>query len=406
MLTALEWGVKGGCWFALMDKVSADGNLNAAYNRVARKKGAAGVDHVTVNDFGSRLTDELPRLARQLRKGTYRPQAVRRVQIPKPGTNETRPLGIPTVRDRVAQAAIVNVIEPIFEREFAEHSYGFRPGRGGKDALRRVDRLLKDGSVYVVDADLKSYFDTIPHDRLMARLKERIADGSVLTLIESFLKAGILDGMTAWTPEAGAPQGAVLSPLLSNIYLNPLDHQMAKAGFAMVRYADDFVVLCRSAEEAQRALNVIRQWVADNGLTLHPTKTKIVDARQEGFDFLGYRFVKHRRFPRAKSLAKFKDAIRAKTKRTSGDSLSFIVADVNRTLRGWFAYFQHSHRTVFRELDGWTRMRLRSLLRRRAGRRGRSQGADNHRYPNSFFANVGLYSLVTAHALVVQSSRR
>jgi RNA-directed DNA polymerase len=406
MLTALELGVKGGCWFALMDKVSADGNLIAAYNRVARKKGAAGVDHVTVNDFGSRLTDELPRLARQLREGTYRPQAVRRVQIPKPGTNETRPLGIPTVRDRVAQAAIVNVIEPIFEREFAEHSYGFRPGRGGKDALRRVDRLLTDGSVYVVDADLKSYFDTIPHDRLMARLKERIADGSVLTLIESFLKAGILDGMTAWTPEAGAPQGAVLSPLLSNIYLNPLDHQMAKAGFAMVRYADDFVILCRSAEEAQRALDVIRQWVADNGLTLHPTKTKIVDARQEGFDFLGYRFVKHRRFPRVKSLAKFKDAIRAKTKRTSGDSLSFIVADVNRTLRGWFAYFQHSHRTVFRELDGWTRMRLRSLLRRRAGRRGRSQGADNHRYPNSFFANVGLYSLVTAHALVVQSSRR
>jgi RNA-directed DNA polymerase len=406
MLTALELGVKGGCWFALIDKVYAESNLIAAYNRVARKKGAAGVDHVTVNDFGSRLTDELSRLARQLREGTYRPQAVRRVQIPKPGTNETRPLGIPTVRDRVAQAAIVNVIEPIFEREFAEHSYGFRPGRGGKDALRQVDRLLKDGSVYVVDADLKSYFDTIPHDRLMARLKERIADGSVLTLIDSFLKAGVLDGMTAWTPEAGAPQGAVLSPLLSNIYLNPLDHQMARAGFAMVRYADDFVVLCRSAEEAQRALDVIRQWVAENGLILHPTKTKIVDARHEGFDFLGYRFIKHRRFPRAKSLAKFKDAIRAKTKRTSGDSLSFIVADVNRTLRGWFAYFQHSHRTVFRELDGWTRMRLRSLLRRRAGRRGRSQGADNHRYPNSFFATVGLYSLVTAHALAVQSSRR
>jgi RNA-directed DNA polymerase len=406
MLTALELGVKGGCWFALMDKVYAEGNLIAAYNRVVRKRGAAGVDHVTVKDFGSRLNDELLRLARQLREGTYRPQAVRRVQIPKSGTNETRPLGIPTVRDRVAQAAIVNVIEPIFEREFAEHSYGFRPGRGSKDALRRVDRLLKDGSVYVVDADLKSYFDTIPHDRLMARLKERIADGSVLTLIESFLKAGVLDGLTAWTPEAGAPQGAVLSPLLSNIYLNPLDHQMAQAGFAMVRYADDFVILCRSAEEAQRALEVVRQWVADNGLILHPTKTKIVDARQEGFDFLGYRFVKHRRFPRAKSLAKFKDAIRAKTKRTSGDSLFFIVADVNRTLRGWFAYFQHSHRTVFRELDGWTRMRLRSVLRRRAGRRGRSQGADNHRYPNSFFANAGLYSLVTAHALVVQSSRR
>jgi RNA-directed DNA polymerase len=240
----------------------------------------------------------------------------------------------------------------------------------------------------------------------MTRLKERIADGSVLALIESFLKAGILDGMTSWTPEAGAPQGAVLSPLLSNIYLNPLDHQMAKAGIEMVRYADDFVILCRCAEEAQSALDAVRRWVADNGLTLHPMKTKIVNAQQEGFDFLGYRFVKHRRFPRAKSLAKFKDAIRAKTKRTSGDSLSFIVANVNRTLRGWFAYFQHSHRTVFRELDGWTRMRLRSLLRRRAGRRGRGHGADHHRYPNSFFASRGLFSLATAHALAVQSSRR
>jgi RNA-directed DNA polymerase len=159
MLTALETGVKGGSWFALMDKVYAERNLTAAYTRVARKKGAAGVDHVTVNDFGSHLPDELSKLSRQLREGTYRPQAVRRVMIPKPGTNEARPLGIPTVRDRVAQAAIVNVIEPIFEREFAEHSYGFRPGRGGKDALRRVDRLLKDGYVYVVDADLKSYFD-------------------------------------------------------------------------------------------------------------------------------------------------------------------------------------------------------------------------------------------------------
>jgi RNA-directed DNA polymerase len=406
MLTALEEGVKGGCWFSLMDKVDAPRNLTAAYLQVASNQGAAGVDHVTVKDFGDRLTDELPKLSQQLQEDTYRPQAVRRVHIPKPGSNETRPLGIPTVRDRVVQAAVVNVIEPIFEQEFAEHSYGFRPGRGCKDALRRVDQLLKAGYVHVVDADLKSYFDTIPHDRLMTRLKERIADGRVLSLIESFLKAGILDGLTEWTPEAGAPQGAVLSPLLSNVYLNPLDHFVAQAGFRMVRYADDFVILCRTPAEAQRALELVRQWTAENGLTLHPTKTKIVDERTDGFEFLGYRLVKHRRFPRRKSLDKFKGAIRAKTKRTSGDSLTFIVARVNQTLRGWFVYFQHSHGTTFRSLDGWVRMRLRSILRKRSGRQGRALGLDHHRWPNAYFAKHGLYSLETAHELAVQSSRR
>jgi RNA-directed DNA polymerase len=406
MLTALEQGVKGGYWFSLMDKIYAPRNLEAAYQQVAGNQGAAGVDRVTVQHFGERLTDELPKLSQQLRDGTYRPQAVRRTHIPKAGTNETRPLGIPTVGDRVVQAAVVNVIEPIFEREFAEHSYGFRPGRGCKDALRRVDGLLKAGYVYVVDADLKSYFDTIPHDRLMTRLKERIADGRVLSLIESFLKANILEGHNQWTPEAGAPQGAVLSPLLSNIYLNPLDHLMAQTGFEMVRYADDFVILARTQEDAQRALEMVRQWTTENGLTLHPKKTKIVDVRTDAFEFLGYRFVKHRRFPRRKSLDKFKAAIRAKTKRTSGHCLHFIITDVNFTLRGWFEYFKHSYRTTFTSLDGWVRMRLRSILRKRRGLRGCGRGSDHQRWPNAYFATHGLFSLVTAHEVAVQSSRR
>lgn len=406
MLTALEQGVKGGCWFALIDKVFAERNLRAATAQVVSRKGAAGVDHVTVHDFSARQDRELPKLSQQLRDGTYRPQAVRRVHIPKPGTHETRPLGIPTVRDRVVQAAVVKVIEPIFEREFAEQSYGFRPGRGCKDALRRVDGLLKAGYHYVVDADLKSYFDTIPHDRLLDRLRERISDGSLLSLIAAFLKAGILDGLTEWTPEAGAPQGAVLSPLLSNIYLNPLDHLLARRGYEVVRYADDFVILCRTADDAAAALELVRQWVADNGLTLHPTKTKVVDVRTEGFEFLGYRFVKHRRFPRKKSLVKFKDAIRQHTRRNNGESLTVIVNRLNSVLRGWFAYFQHSHRTTFGELDGWVRGRLRSLLRKRAGGRGIARGRDHHRWPNDFFVRQGLYSLVTAHALAVQSSRR
>jgi RNA-directed DNA polymerase len=223
-------------------------------------------------------------------------------------------------------------------------------------------------------------------------------------LIEAFLQASILDGMQHWTPQSGAPQGAVLSPLLSNLYLNALDHMMAEAGYEMTRYADDLVIQCRTREEADRAPALVQTWTAERGLTLHPTKTKIVDAETEGFDFLGYRFVKHRRFPRKKSLDKFRDAIRGKTKRTNGHSLNAIVTDVNRTLRGWFEYFKHSHHTIFEELDGWVRMRLRSILRKRAGRRGR--GADHQRWPNAYFAELGLFSLKTAHALVVQSSPR
>lgn len=406
MLTALERGVKGNCWFSLIDKVYSEKNLLAALTKVIANRGAPGVDHVTVEQFDRDWNTNVAQLSEQLRTGTYRPQAVRRVQIPKPGSRETRPLGIPTVRDRVVQGAVRHVLEPIFEREFAEHSYGFRPRRGCKDALRRVDHLLKQGYVYVVDADLKSYFDTIPHGPLMARVGERIADGRVLTLIESFLKAGILDGLKEWTPEAGAPQGAVLSPLLSNIYLNPLDHLLVAQGFEMVRYADDFVILCRTAEDAQRALDQVQQWTAQAGLTLHPTKTRIVDSRTEGFSFLGYDFQGDTRRPREKSLTKLQDTVRGKTKRTNGNSLPMIIVDLNSTLVGWFAYFKHSHKYVFTKLDGWIRMRLRSVLRKRQGLRGRPSGADNHRWPNNYFAKQGLFSLKTAHVLACQSSCR
>jgi RNA-directed DNA polymerase len=406
MLTALEEGVKGGIWFSLIDKVYAPANLFASYAKVAANRGAAGVDHVTIEDFTKRLTRNLERLAAQLQDGTYRPQAVRRVNIPKPGTNETRPLGIPTVRDRVVQGALRHVLEPIFERAYAEHSYGFRPDRGCKDALRRVDRLLKQGYRCVVDVDLKSYFDSIPHDKLLDEVRKHVADGRVLDLIGAFLKAEVLDGLQHWTPESGAPQGAVLSPLLSNLYLNELDHQMARAGYEMTRYADDLVIQCRTPEEAAAALAMVQAWTRERGLTLHPTKTKIVDAQTEGFEFLGYRFIKHRRFPRKKSLAKFKDAIRAKTRRTEGRSLLMIVADINRTLRGWFEYFKHSYRTAFPELDGWIRMRLRSILRKRHGRSGRGRGADHQRWPNAYFAEQGLFCLTAAHALACSTLTR
>jgi RNA-directed DNA polymerase len=408
MLTTLEQGVNGDVWFRLIDKVFAERNLRAATAKVVANHGAPGIDRVTVEVFLGEVDSNVAKLTKALRDGSYEPQAIRRVYIPKPGSNEQRPLGIPTVRDRVVQGAVRHVIEPIFEKEFATHSYGFRPGRGCKDALRRVDALLKQGYVYVVDADLKSYFDSIPHDRLLNRLRDRIADGRMLGLIESFLKAGILDGLEEWEPEAGAPQGAVLSPVLSNIYLNPLDHQMAAQGFEMIRYADDFVILCRSQAEAEHALALVRQWCEAEGLTLHPTKTTIVDVRLEGFDFLGYHFQTTRRgrltcWPRQKSMQKFQDTIRAKTKRTNGHALMVIIADVNRTLRGWFGYFQHSCRTTFVTVDGWVRMRLRSILRKRAGRQGRGRGRDHQRWPNAFFADHGYFSLEAAFKAASQS---
>lgn len=403
MLTALEEGVKGDVWFRLIDKVWTERNLLASHAKVAANRGAPGVDHVTVEAFGNDLEANVTKLTQALHGGWYEPQAIRRTYIPKPGSDEQRPLGIPTVRDRVVQGAVRHVIEPIFEKDFAAHSYGFRPGRGCKDALKRVDELLKQGYVYVVDADLKSYFDSIPHERLLSRLRERIGDGRILGLIAAFLKADIMDGLKEWKPEAGAPQGAVLSPLLSNIYLNPLDHLMAAQGFPMVRYADDFVILCRSQAEAEQALTVVRQWCEAEGLALHSDKTEIVDVRTGGFDFLGYHFQTTRRgrltrWPRKKSMGKLKATLRAQTKRTDGRCLQAILADISRTLRGWFGYFQHSCLTTFKEVDGWVRGRLRSILRKRSGRRGHGRGRDHQRWPNAFFAKLGYFSLEAAKA--------
>jgi RNA-directed DNA polymerase len=402
MLTALDHGVKGGVWFSLIDKVYLPGNLAAAAARVLANRGASGVDHVSTEQFALHLERNLKDLGEQLRSGSYRPQPIRRVHIPKPGSAETRPLGIPTVRDRVAQAALVHVLEPIFERDKSPTSYGFRPGRGAQQALGRVEGLLAGGYGYVVDADLKSYFDTIPHDRLLRRVGEKVSDGRLLGLIESFLKAGILEGVREWTPTAGAPQGAVLSPLLANSYLDPLDHLAAASGLEMVRYADDFVILCRTKAGAERALELVKAWVEANGLTLHPDKTRIVEATTESFDFLGYRFERDRRYVRPKSLRKLKDAVRAKTRRTEGRSLAVIVADLNRTLRGWYGYFKRCHQAVFGGLDGWIRRRLRSVLRKRKGLKGMSRhGADEKRWPNAYFAGLGLFSLKAAHEQAV-----
>jgi RNA-directed DNA polymerase len=408
MLEALMKGVKGGVWFSLIDKVFRPGTLNAAWETVKRNGGSAGVDHQGIKDFERGLAGEMERLAEELRTGSYRPRPIRRVYIDKPGSKEKRPLGIPCVRDRVVQAALRLVIEPIFEREFASHSYGFRPKRGCKDALREVERLLKGGYTHVVDADLKAYFDTIPHASLMADIGCYIADGRVLGLIEGFLKQDILENMVHWTPEKGSPQGAVISPLLANLYLHPVDKAMAEAGYEMIRYADDFVIPCRSREEAEKALATVQRLTLERGLTLHPGKTRVVDLAVpgEGFDFLGYHFEKGTRWPRRKSLKKLKDAIRSKTGRSNGQSLAAIVEEVNNTLGGWFEYFKHSNKWTFPSIDSWVRRRIRSVLRKRIGLKGISRGHDHQRWPNRFFRDHGLFSLVEAHATLLQSSGR
>jgi RNA-directed DNA polymerase len=288
MVAALEAGVTGGKWFSLMDKVYAERTLRAAWERVRRNGGSAGVDRQSIDAFEAQAERYLSELSEALRQGTYRPEAVRRVWIPKPGKAEQRPLGIPTVKDRVVQTALKLVLEPIWEAEFAEQSYGFRPGRGCKDALRRVQRLLDDGATWVVDVDVQGYFDSIPHERLMKEVERRVADGAVLRLLGAYLRQGVLDGLEAWQPEQGTPQGAVISPLLANIYLDPLDHQLAEQRHQSVRYADDLVVLCQTEAEAEAVLEALREWMVSRGLRLHPQKTRIVDAMEAGgFDFLG-----------------------------------------------------------------------------------------------------------------------
>jgi RNA-directed DNA polymerase len=404
MLAALQRGVTGGRWHSLIDKVLRLDTLMLGWKQVERNAGAAGVDRISVERFAQARDYYLAELAASLRDGSYRPQPVRRVYIPK-GKGQ-RPLGIPAVKDRVLQAALKLVIEPIFEHEFEPRSFGFRQALGCKDALREVDRLLKAGYFWVVDADLQSFYDTIPHAPLLAKVGKRIADGRVLELVQQFLKQDIMEDMTRWTPTSGCPQGAVVSPLLANVYLHELDVEMREAGLVMVRYADDTVVLCRSREEAESALARMRAWVNANGLTLHPDKTHLGDCRVEGqgFEFLGYRFEAGRRCVRNKSLKSVRDKIRAKTKRNEGNSIEYVIASLNPILRGWYSYFQHAHRFTFSSLDGFIRRRLRAMLRRQKHRPGQGQCRRDHKqWPNAFFADLGLFTMSEAHRLARQS---
>lgn len=405
MLAALDNGVKGGKWFSLIDKVYSMKTLEIAWGKVLSNKGSAGVDGVSVERFQDNSVHHLGKIQEALRADTYGFQPVRRVHIPK-GDGKLRPLGIPSVSDRIVQTALKLVLEPIFENEFLDSSYGFRPCRGCKDALREVDRLLKAGYCHVVDADIRAYFDSIDHRILMDRVEEKISDGRVLALLHKCLEQPILEGLKCWNAGGGTPQGAVISPLLANIYLHPLDALLIRNRFNVVRYADDFVVLCTSRERAEEGLSLIQEWVKSNGLELHPQKTKVGDCRVEGegFEFLGYRFESGNRWIRNKSLMSLKDKIRNHTRRTFGQSIKSSIENLNPILKGWFAYFKHANRRYFGSLDGFIRRRLRAILRKQDRRPGMGRTkADHMRWPNAYFANLGLFSLVHARECACRS---
>jgi len=412
MLRTLVRGVKGGKWFSLIDKVYSDRTLSLAWEKVRSNAGACGVDGITIARFEKDSQSRLLAVKEHLKNGSYQPKPVKRVRIPKPGSKQTRPLGIPTVADRVVQQAVRMVLEPIYERRFAEHSYGFRPERSCRNALRRVDGQLAEGHTHVVDIDIQGYFDTIDQERLMKLLKEDVSDGPLLEIIERFLKAGVLEDGD-WEPsEEGTPQGGVISPLLSNLYLDGLDHLMESEGYAMTRYADDMVILCKSAEEAEQALRCVREWMGQANLRLHPEKTHTVDMREAGacFDFLGYRFKRTNRdrivrLVRPKSEQKLRDSIRRHTRRCNRDGMEKIVERINPILRGWFGYYKHAYKGQHQQLDRWIRMRLRSIYRKQHRKRGRGRGSDHQRWPNRHFAELGLFSLEAAQCEAISLLR-
>jgi RNA-directed DNA polymerase len=409
MLKALETGVRGGKWHSLYDKVYGLSNLKAAWQRVKANRGGGGVDRMSIADFDKDAEVRLETLSEALRTNTYKPLPVRRTYISKLGSSERRPLGIPTIIDRVVQTALRNVIEPIFEQEFDPCSYGFRPNLGCQNALEEIERLLAAGSMHVVDVDVRKYFDTIPQQGLMNEVAKRIADGRVLDLIEAYLHQGVLEGMKLWMPEKGTPQGAVISPLLANVYLHPVDIAMRQAGFTLVRYADDMVVLCRTREEAEAALVRLGELLDERGLQLHPDKTRIAHLMERsGFQFLGYVFYDKYRDPRPSSQGKLRASLRTKTKRLNGHSFKDIIPILNASLRGWYNYFKFcsEQSRAWSEIDAWIRFRLRAILdkRRKSGRsRRRGRGHAHYRWPNVYFTEHGLFSLVSAVKLVRQS---
>lgn len=342
--------------------------MRQAFLAVKRNRGAAGVDKVSIKMFEANLDDNLAALMREMKEGSLRPLPLRRVYIPKgPGTTKLRPLGIPVVRDRIAQEVIRRLLAPIFEPRFHDHSYGFIPGRNCHQAVERVLACHHEGYRTVLDADIQGFFDNLPHSVIMAAVAAEVADGNILTLLERFLAAGVMEDGVFKPTTIGTPQGGVVSPLLANIVLDRLDWQLHGAGYRFVRYADDFVVLCQSRPQAQEALELVRRVLeGELGLHLSPEKTQIT-TYGKGYDFLGFHLSVHSRRMRDKSVQKFKNKIRELTPRHHNLDGSVIVK-LNRVIRGTANYFATGFSTCrwnFQKLDSWIRMRLRSMKLKR-----------------------------------------
>jgi RNA-directed DNA polymerase len=363
-LRVVESSKKKRKWYSLIDKIWNYQNLEQAFYDVKKNRGAHGVDKVTIKDFEKELEHNLRVLQESLRTKTYRAKPVRRVFIPK-ADGSKRPLGIPTIGDRTIQAATKRILEPIFEQKFLDCSFGFRPNRSAHMAIEQIRQDLKDGYTYVIDADIKTYFDSIPHDKLLELIKEEIVDSSVLTLILQFLKSGILENGIYYQNDKGSPQGGVISPLLANIFLHPLDEMMMERGHRITRYADDFVICCKSRKGAERVLKSVVKLLKDRlGLKIHPEKTKIVDNLEEPFIFLGYIFKKgYYHSPSDRAVKKFKESIKTVTKRNQTVGLEeFVKHRLNPIIRGWGRYFGIGFsKKLFQQLDSWIRRRLRMI---------------------------------------------
>ena len=342
------------------------GRLDAAWRKVRANHGSGGIDGETIESFEAKKDAKLAEIRTQLKERQYKPQPSRRVFIPKPDGRQ-RPLGIPTIRDRVVQQALKDILEPIFEEIFLEGSHGYRPGKDAHQAMRKVQGYIERGCYWIVDADIQGFFDHVNHRILMDLVREKIADGRVLDLLEAFLKSGVMrDGGFEGTTE-GTPQGGVISPLLANIYLNHFDRRMGEEGYLLLRYADDFLIFCKTESDAHNA-----QYAAENilqeelQLSLNPAKTRVLNARSGEGVFLGFAFYGKYLAPSEKSIERYKDAIRHKTRRQQPKNVGMVIASINPVIRGWGRYFGYrTIETPFKELDSWTRGRVRCFKAKR-----------------------------------------
>ncbi|MFB7142118.1 group II intron reverse transcriptase/maturase [Gottfriedia sp. NPDC056225] len=397
---------------SLIDKVDQPTNLLMAWEKVKVNKGSGGIDNISISDFENSMYEELDKLHHNLKNDSYKPLPVRRVNIPKRNkSNEKRPLGIPSIRDRVCQQALKNRLEPIFEPTFSDCSFGYRPGKSAHQAMRKIYRDIINGYEWVLDADLRDFFGNVQHEMLINKIAEKVSDGRVLRLIRQMLIAGYMEKGKKHVTTQGTPQGGVISPLFSNIYLDSFDHEMVDKGYRLTRFADDWVVLCKTRNDAVKALNDARKILSKIGLTLHPEKTRITHIKW-GFEFLGYKIkqgkglklFRHKikkqpnimniyAIPTEKSVKRFMETIRSRTKRKIPLSLYELIEGINPVIRGWGNYYRKAHvRKLFNKLQRWIVRRIWSHRFKRWRNMGWKKLHESKLYSN--YKLVNLISLI------------